>query len=963
MIKSVSHGLQRLPLTIAVIAALQAAPAFAQEPAPADQSETQAQAATDTDSKKATKDLDTVVVTGSLLKRPEYETTSPVQVISIDKSLSAGKFDTADFLQTSTVAASSTQINNQFGGFVVEGGTGVQTVSLRGLGANRTLVLLDGQRPGPAGTRGQVGAFDLNVIPRVILQRIEVVKDGSSSIYGSDALAGVVNLITRKSIDKPIMDFSMSVPQHGGGEQFSASFATGWNFNNGSITAAAQVDRLNALTIGDRDFLRCPQDLAYGTDGQRIDRADHSIIGGTELGGCSTGNLYANTIIDYFKSSVRYVPSADGSTVGPFPGYHPRPNPSKTYANSPQAYYEDVLNYRFMDSSEVINKRDRVTLYGASDFGFDSFNWKTQWLYNRRESKAHSYRQFFPVVYNEDDGRYYEPIMPFPSDQKVTVDYFYGTTKFDGLFKSTDSWGWEVNAGYSRSDGDYENLAIDTSKTGDLTLDGSGDALVNYFEPGFLNGDRMNELVNAIGTRTKGNTVYQQASVNGILTGNLFSLPAGDVAAAFGVEYRHYSINDNPDDLSKNGMVWGSSSAQVTKGSDNVREAFAEFDIPLLKGKPGFESLSLNLSGREFKYNSVADSDNVWKAGLNWQIIPSLRVRGSIGTSYRAPGLYELYLGNQTGYKTQINIDPCIQWGDSTNTNLQTNCAAAGIPADYAGAGSTATIYSGGGKGVLTPETSKAKTLGVVWTPEFANLSVALDYFDYKVKGEISQLDEYDIVGGCYGSKVYPNAFCDQLVRNSPTDPAAPNAITTIYNKYININQERTRGYDLQLNYDSDFSFGKLSLEAQVTYTIEDTTRLFSTAEASGFTSDNQVGYIGRPKTVGAFAADLKRGDWTYSWNTTYVSSTENDVPRVYTYSGYAGATRDIKAGWQFLHNASISYQPDDWGIMFGVRNLFDKEPDTISNGAGTRYGNIPLYASQYDWYGRTFFVRVQYKF
>lgn len=148
-----------------------------------------------------------------------------------------------------------------------------------------------------------------------------------------------------------------------------------------------------------------------------------------------------------------------------------------------------------------------------------------------------------------------------------------------------------------------------------------------------------------------------------------------------------------------------------------------------------------------------------------------------------------------------------------------------------------------------------------------------------------------------------------------------------------------------------------------MTYTIEDTTRLFSTAEASGFTSDNQVGYIGRPKTVGAFAADLKRGDWTYSWNTTYVSSTQNDVDRVYTYSGYANATRDIKAGWQFLHNASISYQPDDWGIMFGVRNLFDKEPDTISNGAGTRYGNIPLYASQYDWYGRTFFVRVQYKF
>lgn len=977
MTQSVSRGPHRLPLAIAVIAALQAAPVFAQ-------AQTADPEGTQTSSKSEdAKDLDRIVVTGSLLKRPEYETTSPVQVISIDKNLSAGQFDTAEFLQTSAAAASSTQINNQFGGFVVEGGTGVQTVSLRGLGANRTLVLLDGQRPGPAGTRGQVGAFDLNVIPQAILQRIELVKDGASSIYGSDALAGVVNLITRKTMDRPEMTYSMSIPQHGGGEQFSASIANGWNFEKGSIVAAAQWDKLNALTYGDRDFLSCAQDRIWGTDGQRIDRADHSILAGTRLGGCSSGNLYANTVMDLLTGE-RYVPSPDGSTVGLIPGYRPRPNPSANYANSPEgAYYEDVLNFDFWQNAQVINQRERASLYAASDFSFDSFNWKTQFLYNRRESKTHSYRQFFPLIgsdsddaldygYNYPDSPGYtipvpsgiaQPVMPFPDDSKITVDYFYGATKFDGLFKSTDSWGWEVNASYSRSDGDYESLSIDGAKSGDLDYSTTAPTL-DYFDPGFLSGERMSELVDALGVWTKGNTVYQQATANAVFTGNLFALPAGDVAAAFGVEYRYYKIDDQPSQLAQDAMMWGSSSAQVTKGDDKVKEAFAELDIPLLKAKPGFESLSVNLSGRVFKYDSVEDSDHVWKTGVNWQIIPSLRIRGSIGTSYRAPGLYELYLGNQTGFKSQVAIDPCIRWGESSNTYLQTNCAAAGIPADYAGDPGSATIYSGGGKGFLKPETSKAKTLGVVWTPTFANLSVALDYFDYNVEGEITLLSTGDIISGCYGSAVYPNNFCNQIDRNSPDDPTNPNMITAVYNTYINVDQERTRGYDLQLNYDDDFSFGKLSVDAQVTYTIEDIYKAFSSTAASGFTADNLVGYIGRPKTVGIANVSLKRGDWTYAWQGTYVSSTENrDLDRIFTYQGYEGAARDIKAGWQFRHSVSVAYNQGDWAVMFGVRNLFDKEPDLISTGVGTRYGNTPIYASQYDWYGRTFFARLQYKF
>src|SRR5690606_4432324 len=207
-----------------------------------------------------------------------------------------GLVNPGEFLQKSSVAAGSTQINNQFGGFVVEGGTGVQTLSLRGLGANRTLVLLDGQRPGPAGTRGQVGAFDLNVIPSSRLQRVEIVKDGASSIYGSDAVAGVVNMITRKSVDRPELTFSTRAPFDGGGEVYTVSGATGWDFDNGSIVLAGEYYLQEALKLGDRDYFRCSEDLAYANQrGPRIDREDRSINAGTALGGCD-GGLYANTV-------------------------------------------------------------------------------------------------------------------------------------------------------------------------------------------------------------------------------------------------------------------------------------------------------------------------------------------------------------------------------------------------------------------------------------------------------------------------------------------------------------------------------------------------------------------------------------------------------------------------------------------------------------------------------------------
>lgn len=948
---------KRGPLVAAVLACLYTGAVFAQDTTDAatdeqeaEQVETQQQASADP------VELDRITVTGSLLRRFEYESTSPIQVITADTNVALGLVNPGEFLQKSSVAAGSTQINNQFGGFVVEGGTGVQTLSLRGLGANRTLVLLDGQRPGPAGTRGQVGAFDLNVIPASILQRVEIVKDGASSIYGSDAVAGVVNLITRKSVERPELTFNVRAPFDGGGEVYTVSGATGWDFDNGSVVLAGEYYLQEALKFGDRDYFRCAEDLAYASEGgERIDREDRSIIAGTDLAGCN--GLYANTII----GDQRYIPSPDGVTIGPYPGYRPREN--GRYDTNGEAYYEDVLNFDFLGNEHVVDRQERKSVYAATDFGFDSFNWQTQWLYNNRTTENFGYRQFFPAVVSPDGTMLVQPIMPFVSATNVDVDYFYGRTRLDGLFKATDTWAWEVNASYSRSEGKYSNLGIVASRSGDYRYDDNPPVL-DYFSSEYLSGQGMSKLVEQVGEWHTGETIYDQTTFNAIATGEMFDLPAGAVAGAFGIEYRNYGIDDQPSALSQNGDLWGSTSAQVTKGDDNVREAFAEIEIPLISGKPGFESLSLNTSARVFEYDSVDGSDNVWKMGLNWQINPAVRLRATRGTSFRAPGLYELYLGDQTGFVDQFAIDPCILWGESNNERVRASCAAEGIPSDFPSGGSSATVVSGGGAGVLTPETSTAFTAGIVLTPVGSNFSVALDYFDYEVFDQISQLNASAILGGCYGSAVYPNNFCDLFDRN-PADAATdPLRIETVRDQYININRQQVRGYDLIMNYDNDYSFGELSVETQLTYTMEDVTQLFDSAEESGFTSSNFAGFIGRPKLVGNLDAQLKRGDWSYNWRTEYIHETKDrDLSPSYTYQGRENSWRDIWAERAFYHTASVRYEQPNWNVLVGIRNLLDKDPPQVSDGVATRYGNVPAFATQYDWYGRTGFVQVQYKF
>ena len=354
----------------------------------------------------------------------------------------------------------------------------------------------------------------------------------------------------------------------------------------------------------------------------------------------------------------------------------------------------------------------------------------------------------------------------------------------------------------------------------------------------------------------------------------------------------------------------------------------------------------------------------MWKAGLNWQVIPSVRIRGTKGTSYRAPALYELYLANQTGFQGQLAIDPCDQWDTSTNPNIVANCGAAGLPVGYTAAGSSALIIAGGGFGVLSAETSDATTLGFIWTPDFIDFSLAIDYFDITINDQVSQLGPGAILNGCYGSPNYPNAFCSLFTRNGPGAATRPNEIISVQDSYINVNSQSTAGIDITARYEHEFDFGTLVVDASATHTTEDVVNLFDPNLISGFDSNDFNGSLGDPKWVGDASIQLRQGDWTYSWFVDYVGEMDH-TPFAAELAAYQGRTirRINKTDPWLSHDASVRYRGDNFVITGGISNVFNATPPRITTGVASRFGTTPAFASQYDLRGRTFFLRLGYEF
>lgn len=1026
----------------AVIAALGAAamPAQAQVLPESAQDEPQEVPASDdmpaipTTPQVAQDDGAAIVVTGSRIRRSEFNSPDPITIIDPALAQAQGQFNTAEMIQSSPIASGSSQVTSAISSaFVTNGGPGAETISLRGLGAERTLVLLNGRRAGPAGTRGAISSFDLNVLPQSIVQSVEILKTGASSVYGSDAIAGVVNLITKRNTNGLELDGFVSVPEQGGGEQYRLSATWGKDFGNGHIMVSADYFKRQPLRRADRDYLNCPEEYIFTRDGQRADLVDPR-TGQFRCNDTVWGHNWVYT--SSFGQAGRWQYSYPGDNLG---AHIPLRNPANPFPNfvTPPGFYQvgydrastavDNAFHPFMGRESIIPETDRYTFYVDGAYNItDNIEFGIEGLYNRRETKSTGYRQFYYLTgyTNNFPGSPGDPFSPgwegpfFLSPTAITdhfdssqsIDYYRGLAYVNGDFGGIlDGWGFNGYYTYSRSEGSYYSDIIfadavnlhdyrTSSCVGTNTPVSNRPCIdVDWTQPEFLRGNLTDaERAFLFGGDT-GNTVYTQQVGEFSVAGPLFRLPAGLLQTAVGVSWRRDEINDIPGEQTRIGNSWGLTSAGITAGNTVTTEAFGEVEIPIFYNTPGIRRFTLSGSGRITSVSATRASDGVssddngnwtYSVGANWEVTDWLRFRGRYGTSFRAPALFEQFLASQSSFLSQRQVDPCIQWAanlanNTINQRLADNCAAGtgrlpGVPGTHSGAGVSATIIQGGGLGVLESETSTAKSASVVLTPRFSflpntRLSIAVDYFDIEIEGEIATLSAGQIISGCYNSEFFPNEPLCNLFSREPAGVSGAFNIDTVQATFININRQRNEGIDLTVNLEQGLGrFGKVSLVSQMTWQFRDEVELFS-----GTVNDN-TGEAGEPRWVGDFNLVYQPNDTlSLFYGLDVIGQTDDDDDYIAIYGDLCRTTAtygefcvDMTAEARFYHSFSATKKLDGFDITMGVSNLFDQKPPrtTISGSNSLNAGLIStvgrsVFASQYDYLGRRFFMNVKTRF
>lgn len=958
----------------------------------------QAAPAQDPDEDEEVAEVSEVVVTGSRIRRNAFTSTQPVQVITAEESTLEGLVDPTEILQSSTAAATAGQINNYFTGFLTTGGPGVNTISLRGLGAQRTLVLINGRRAGPAGARGTVGPTDLNVIPGSLIERYEVLTDGASSIYGSDAVAGVINIITKQNFDGGTLTAYTSQPLESGGEEYQANASYGWTTDRGYLSAGLDYYERKPLLFGDREFFACPETFNF-FDAELTDRAD--VID------ADTGEFKCQTI----TAGLFTLRGGPGNVYGSGTDY--APDPAAVAGGGPTGCdlngYRQVRAFTLGAGPCITNNargtallramfartptdtplyRTRTAVSPVTRTSFSAFGGYDltptieifgELLLNRRESSQDSFRQVFPGLVGSLGTPATAPRNPFnatydytitaPSNSAQTVDYARAVGGIRGSLNVGRGFDWELTGQYSKSEAEYGGGFIYADRlSASHGADGCNEAVlttatacptggVDFYSNAAINGQFSAVDQAFLFGYAVGSTEYIHQYVEGVISGELFDLPAGTVSGALGFQLRKEEIDDTPSVEESTGVFAGQSSAVRTAGSDTIKELFAEFEVPLIRNVPLINSFTVNVSGRFSDYESYG-SNSTYKVGFNWLVTPEFRIRGSQGTSFRAPALYEQFLGNQSGFLGQATVDPCRNRINSTNAVLLANCLADGVPLDYGtGSSQSATVITGGGRDNLVPETAETQSLGVIWTPSFSDFSIALDYFNIEINDQVAQFGAANIVVGCYTSNEFATEpLCDLFDRAPNTDPARPNEILTIRNNFVNISRQMSEGLDLTVRYRKDFSFGDLLLSGRASYIFDWETQLRTASVASRI-----VDQIGSPRYVANATATFTRQDWTGTWNVDFVPESSND--RFFASNQGTFFLQPVfferTADALFTHSISLQKRADRWTFLVGMRNVFDTYVNrTSSSGGGRGAGGIPL-SSQYDYLGRRVFVSV----
>jgi iron complex outermembrane receptor protein len=877
-------------------------------------------------------------------------------------------------------------------------------VGLRGFAPTEPRVPDGDMRRPFSSTSERVGAVDLNSLPNSIVESVEVLKDGASSVYGSDAVAGVINIITKKDLDGIRIDGGVSATEHGGGNVYNFSIAGGMIKDHSRFLAAYNYHEMTEVTLGDRDWASCNttyrRTSSNGVVGDwgSLDYVD-PVTGKPKCyptGLTGENGVTINTLGTPSTTGV----AAKGATGTTFTRW--RPNSSVTTGlvgyegvgggSTSSLYVRDTYDPRMLNTSLFSPvKTHNLYAQGAVDIealGDAEAYWEL--MFNRRESSQVGYRQL-SLDYAKGS-----PLVPsnltFSSNflaaggslitngQATAVRAFIG---FGNSFSSQEVNFTRAVAGlrgsFAKFNWDYDISLTHSESTGTYTVDGFATDRLNQSMNVVSNGsggyncvDTSNGCVAGPALTTDviagklpsawlgyvygnftGKTKYKEDVITASTTGKIFKMPYGDAKAAVGAEFRSNKIDDTPSTAMQTGNIYNYSSGAITRGSDQATDVFAEVEVPLLKDLPFAKDLTVNASARRADYQSYG-TGSTHKFGVLYAPAGWLSLRGTNGTSYRAPALFEQYVGATTGYLSSSG-DPCNDYVAKGGT-LAANCASESLATDFSQKNSITSITNGGRGAGLKAETSKNASWGVILQPTlptgFGNLSFALDRFDVKVDNGVSRAGVANILSLCYNDAQFRNGggYCNLVTRNAST------GALTVNNSYINLATDIVRGYEYNLRYSNDIGTGKLSVEAMATNYTQQANKLFAADPL-----DDTNGTIGTPKWSGALDVKYTVKGWTVYYGMEWVGKTSS-----YEYLGEDAATSTYKFDTPnyFLHSVSLKYADSvgKWSVTGGVRNVADKNPPSISAGYYNRVGNAALY-SGYDMLGRTFFMNVSKSF
>lgn len=964
-------------------------------------------------------EIEEFMVVGSRIRHTTFDSPSPIQVITREGATAAGFNSTTDMLQSTSVTTGASQINNAYGNYVTDGGPGANTISLRGLGAGRTLVLINGRRLAPAGTRGAVGSADLNVLPTAMIERVEVLRDGASSVYGSDAIGGVVNVITANDVEGLIFEAELNKPIEDGGEQTRFSISGGLSDDRWSFSGSFDYYERENLTLADRDWTKCAIDgLRDPETGESLDYIDPktgkpkcSTISGTGTSGVTINTIGTQSVSadNYAELGLNGAPiGAPGTTSTTFTRF--RPNSAITTGvvgfegvggGGNDLNVRDTFDPRMLNTSLISPEKIYTTfLQGKYDLQtLGDAELYVEILGHRRSSSQTGYRQLTldyqlnsPLIPDELAFAHFGPdqgtsngndvglraFIGFGNDEsKQTVDYYKPTLGITGDLLFLPDWKYDAYVSYAKSNGEYRMQSYLTDK---LTYAGDVVAAPGGTDPGLVR-DGLTCSINLTKSEEKcvpypfltaaviggtlptdfrkylfhnvtGKTQYEESVLSAVFDGPLITVPAGKIQGVLGFEHRRAKIDDKPDANSINDNLYNLTIAAPTKGKDNVSEVYTEIEIPLLADVSFAKELTLNGSYRYTDYDSYG-SGTTYKAGLVYSPTSWLSLRGTKGTSFRAPALFEQYQGVTSGFFDSAG-DPCNDYGASDNPVRAANCAEElpGQP-DFQNTQGIEAFNQGGAAAGLSAETSENITYGFILQPQLGDLgelSVALDYFDIKIDNGVAQAGVSNILQLCYDDPQFRagGGFCRLVTR----DPATTQL--TVSDAFTNLAIQTARGMDFTTRYEIDIGPGNFLTDVSITRYLSQAQKLFKDDPM-----DELNGTILYPEWSGTADIAYGLGRWRFTYGVEWIGSMDS-----YKYWEEDAATSlfDLNVGHYFEHRVSLRYRTEQWESTFGVRNLTNKEPPTISGLVYDRVGNAPLY-SGYDYVGREVFVNFQVRY